>query len=153
MLRSFRRPGNNWEKDITEKIEAKGKHRFKYSVVFQNNNPETYKLSEVLRSNPYVIQRLPRSEKSTLNEKNSFIEISPSNIILKALYKEGDSFILRVYETEGKDTEVEINLYFSFKKVLVTDFIGNEKKYKVNVKGNTIKLKCSKYEILNLLIK
>jgi len=152
MLRSFKRPEDTWEKDITEKIEGKGEHRFKYSVVFQNNRPETYKMSEVLRNSPYVIQRLPGAEKSILNEKNSFIEISPSNIILTAFYKEGDRFILRAYETEGKDTELEINLNFSFQRVFVTDLIGNEIRQKVKIAGNRLKLRCSKYEILTLSI-
>jgi len=152
MIRSFKRPANTWEKDITEKIEAIGVHKFKYSITFQHGNPETHKLSEILKSNPFVIQRLPKLRENILNEKNSFIEIGCDNVILTAFYKEGNNFILRLFETSGNDTEIELNLFFNFKKVFATDILGNELKQRVRIMGNRLKLKCNKFEILTLLI-
>jgi len=134
MLRSFRRP-NNWEKDINEKIEAIGIHKFKYSLVFQNKTPKTYKLSEILRNQPIVLQKFPKFENGKFDNKNLFIKIKPENII----------------ETEGKNTDCEIELFFKPKKVKIVDLIGNEiENKKIVIEDRKIKFKIEKFEIISL---
>ncbi|MCM8804317.1 MAG: glycosyl hydrolase-related protein [Candidatus Omnitrophica bacterium] len=152
-LRSFTRHKNNWEKDINEKIEAKGKHKYRYTILFHKADSlsSVIKLSEILRNEPIVIQRFPKIEKGDLPETSSFIKIKPEYVILTSFYKEGDEFILRLYETEGKEKDISIELFFKPKKVKIIDLIGNEiKDRKVLSKCNKIKLKIKKFEILTL---
>ncbi|MGB9678350.1 MAG: glycosyl hydrolase-related protein, partial [Candidatus Ratteibacteria bacterium] len=151
-LRSFKRP-NNWEKDINEKIEAKELHRFNYSILFQKDKPETYKTSEILRNNPFVIQRFLKIKNKILDKTNSFIEIKPEDVILTALYREGESFILRLYEPEGKGKEVEIRFNFDINSVAITDICGGKIDKEFQLNGNKIKLNLSRCEIITLSIK
>lgn len=154
-LRSFKRFKSNWEKDINEKIEGKGKHKFRYTILFHKRKPlsSIIKLSEIIRNEPIVIQRLPKIEKENLSEKTSFIKIKPDNIILTTFYKEKDNFIIRLYETEGKEVECKIELFFSPKEVKIVDIIGNKiDDRKILLKENKIKLKIKKFEILTLLL-
>ena len=154
MLRSFKRPKNNWEKDINEKIEAIGTHKFKYSILFKNKTPETYNLSEILRNQPVVLQRFPELKIENLDVKNSFIKIKPENLIITSFYREKGNFILRMYETEGKETDCEIELFFKPEKVKMADLIGNEiENKKIVIEDRKIKFKIKKFEIINLVFK
>jgi hypothetical protein len=154
MLRSFKRPKNNWEKDINEKIEAIGTHKFKYSILFKNKTPETYKLSEILRNQPVILQRFPELKIENLDVKNSFIKIKLENLIITSFYSEKGNFILRMYETEGKETDCEIELFFKPEKVKIVDLIGNEiENEKIVIEDRKIKFKIKKFEIISLLFK
>ena len=152
MLRSFKRPEKTWEKDITEKIEAKGVHRFNYSILFQKGKIETYKFSEVLRNSPFVLQRFSQFKDKILDKTNSFVEIKPENVILTAFYREGESFILRLYEPEGKEKGIEIKFNFDINNVDITDILGEKIDKEFQLNGNKIKINLSRYEIITLSI-
>ncbi|MCS7181486.1 MAG: glycosyl hydrolase-related protein [bacterium] len=58
---------------------------------------------------------------------------------------------MRLYETEGKEVECEIELFFKLEKIKITDLIGNEiKDRKILLKENKVKIKIKKFEILTL---
>lgn len=152
-LRSFTRPKNNWEKDVTEKLEAKGKHKFSYTLLFHKKNllSDIVKTSEILRSEPAVIQKFPKFENGSLQKTFSFLKLKPDNVILTGFYREKDGFILRLYETQGKDDECEIELFLNSKDVKIVNLSGEEiKDREVSIAPNKIKLKIGKFEVITL---
>jgi alpha-mannosidase len=85
-----------------------GHHSFTYSIVGHNNQPQLASIpakSEEL-NNPLMAFTSPR-HKGNLGREYSFVKLSTSQIILKALKKaqNSDNYILRFYETQGKDAK------------------------------------------------
>ena len=77
--------------------------------------------------------------------RNSFVQISPDNIILTTIkYAEDnkDVWVLQWYESEGKDTEVELILPAMPKRIVGSNFLEED--------GNDIKIKQNKIRVKNL---
>lgn len=154
MLKSINVPRHRWEKDINKTIEAKGKHKFSYSVYFHRGNwqeGKVYKQARILTSEPVVVERLPEKGKE-LPDYKSFIGVYPENVILTAFYEEGKNKIIRIYETEGKKTDCEISLPFKPEKAVETNFLGKEGEKKIKIKNNKLKFSLSQWEILTLKV-
>jgi len=107
---------------------------------------------------PLIAFPLPREkEKPILPSKFSFLNLSPKNLILSALKKaEGKKdVILRFYETEGRETKAEINLFEEPKSVKMVNLLEEEEKEKreIRVKRKKISLLVKPFEIVTLKIK
>ncbi len=96
----------------------------------------------------------------------SFISISPKNVILSTLKlpqqeinkNNGNTIILRVYETEGKTVDTNISFYFPLKSAKFLNLLENEKtdvKEKIVVGGvnnNSINFIIHPFKIITLLV-
>ena len=83
----------------------------------------------------------------------SFAQIKPDNIILTCLKKseKGSGIILRFFETEGKKTQAEINLFKCPKKVELVNLL--EKKEKdMDPENKKIRVEVKPFEIVSLRI-
>lgn len=140
-----------------------GHHTFTYSIIGHENQPQFASIpskSEEL-NNPLMAFETPR-HKGTLGREFSFIKLSTSQMALKTLKKaqNDESYILRFYETQGKDAKnvtvefpseivsaVETNgveheigkADFNGKKLTFSTTAFSPKTFAVKLKGNTVK--------------
>jgi len=79
---------------------------------------------------------------SGLPESYSFVQTDKNNVIISTLKKADDdnNYIIRMYEMEGKDTEVKITFPFKIGKAWKTDMI-EENPEEIGVSGNSLVLK------------
>jgi len=132
-----------------------GKHQFTYSIYPHKGNWKTadtilrsYELNIPLKT--FVGNNL---NNGILPDTHCFVSIDKKNVIIAALKKHEYSkgIILRVYESEGKNTTVKIKVNFG-KKIFkvkeidlqeIKDFSNSEliknKTFKINLKKNEIK--------------
>ncbi len=77
-----------------------------------------------------------------LPETYGFLAIDQKNVIVSTLKKcdDDNNFIIRLYEMEGRDTEVRVTFPFKVAKAWVTDMI-EENPREIQISGNTLVLK------------
>lgn len=99
-----------WHDEFGEFIDQ-GVHEFSYSISPYESISRAEKDSEVLNAPLTTI--VETFHKGKLGSTYSGIEISKDNIVVTALkkYEDGEGWILRCYETENRDTDVEIMLF------------------------------------------
>ncbi|MBP1665127.1 MAG: man, partial [Bacteroidetes bacterium] len=140
-----------------------GHHTFTYSIVGHENQLQEASIpskSEEL-NNPLMAFETPR-HKGILGREFSFVKLSTSQVALKTLKKaqNDDSYILRFYETQGKEAKnvtvefpsaivsaVETNgveheigkATFSGNKLTFSTTAFSPKTFAVKLKGNTVK--------------
>ena len=90
---------------------------------------------------------------ATLGEKGSFVSINKNNVIISAVKKaeDDDGIILRFYETEGKDTDLEIHFQRPVRKAysatLIEKTLGE-----LPVDGNSVRFHISHNSIETIKI-
>ena len=107
----------------------RGKHRIEYALY---PHEKTWKEAATVRrameyNNPLIAQ-MSTQQKGSLPLSQSFVRVQPSNIILTSLKKEedGSGWILQWYESEGKDTEVNVKLPKQPVKALTSNFLEED---------------------------
>jgi alpha-mannosidase len=135
-------------------ITDQGKHEISYALY-----PHTGDWKKALTSkrayeyNYPLVCRVEAVHNGTLNKALSFISVSPENIILSAMKKseDGKSFVLRLYETAGKDATAVIKFSKPVAAAFVSDILENEKnKLGVAAPGTSISLPVAHNEIVTL---
>lgn len=118
-----------------------GHHTFTYSIVGHDNEPQMAaipaKADEL--NNPLMAFETPR-HKGTLGREYSFVRLSTSQVALKALKKaeESDSYILRFYETQGKEAK-DVTVEFPAEIVSASETNGVEDVIgKATIQGNKL---------------
>ena len=118
-----------------------GHHTFTYSIVGHENQPQLASIpskSDEL-NNPLMAFETPR-HKGALGRGFSFIKLSTSQITLKTLKKaqDGDRYILRFYETQGKEAK-DVTVEFPTEIVSAAETNGIEEEIgKATFKGNKL---------------
>lgn len=81
-----------------------------------------------------------RTVGARLAEKGSFVSVNKKNVIITAMKQaeDGDGIILRFFEIEGKDTDVEFRFKKALKKAFKTNLI-EEVSSEIPVRGNYLK--------------
>jgi len=118
-----------------------GHHTFTYSIVGHENQPQLASISSKSDelNNPLMAFEAPR-HKGALGREYSFIKLSTSQITLKTLKKaqDGDKYILRFYETQGKDAK-DVTVEFPTEIVSAAETNGVEEEIgKANFEGNKL---------------
>lgn len=133
----------------------RGKHYFRYSIYPHKGD---YKEAKIVQrgmefNNPLIFV-FSDSHTGEFPKKYSFIKINPQNVIVNVFKKseDGDSLILRIYETEGRDCEYEIEFFKQLKKVEKVSLTEDEVYGSVCFENNKIIDKIGKWEILTLRI-
>ena len=101
---------------------------------------------------PMKAAQSPRYSKGKLPQKNSFLSISPSTVIMSALKKadNGDGLILRLYNPTSKDIEAKIQCgYKPIKKAQMVNFL-EEPKSDLPVKSGVLALQIPHKKIVTL---
>lgn len=92
---------------------------------------------------------------ATLPASQSFLKVSPENIVVSTLKKaeDGNGSIVRFYETEGKFVRAKLTGFKPFGKVILTNMLEyDEKDLAVNADG-TVDVSVKPYEIITIRIK
>jgi len=102
------------ENDSDYQYIDQGEQKFIYILIPHKGNwqkASTIKRAESLNNPPITL--IEHCHKGGLPKEQSFIKIDKENIIVEALKKaeDSDDIILRLYETEGKPAEVNIELF------------------------------------------
>jgi alpha-mannosidase len=129
-------------------------YKFEYAVQLHDGDwreAEVYKTAQEFQNLPVAIQA---NGKGDLASEFSFLEISPSNLILSALKKaeESDEVILRFFETKGVATKASIVFFRNIKKVTQVNLLEEEEK-EIPFNGCNIELEVKPFEIVNLKLK
>lgn len=96
---------------------SQGGGKFRYSITTnkgESNNSEAIRFGWAY-ANPFLTRFIPSNQKGIFKEKEkSFFDIDRANVILLAMKRAEDEngWILRLFETEGKTTNVSICLPF-----------------------------------------
>ncbi len=121
--------------------EEKTKHKFEYSIITHKGDWRDANIPRLALEyhNPLLAYKFTPSNNGKLLEEFSFLEISPRNIIVTAMYMENEKIFLRVNETSGKESRVliKINPLFKIKEAWLVNALG-EKNEKLDVNRNTI---------------
>lgn len=102
---------------------------------------------------PYVVSPdlSHENKNAALPVSFSFASAGPDDVVMTAFKKaeDGDGYVIRIVETEGRDTNAEITLPWPPKKVIECNLIEDTMPdgAKANIDGNRISFKMGKYEI------
>lgn len=153
LINSIIKPQGTWEEHVNSSIEGIGKHQFSYSIKVSRdriNESEAIKTSLKLRNNPIVLDP-QRGLDKTLPPYYSFFSLTPEDIVVSAIYREGEDIIIRLFEPIGEKREVRLHAHFNFKEVFLEDFIGNYlEEPLIRLREEEISFEMKPYEIVTL---
>ncbi len=120
---------------------------FTYSIYPHKGN---WKEAEVFKR-AYELNYPLKYIKGKGGEK-SFLKITPQNLILEAIKESEDckGIIIRLYNVENSRGKGEIELWYSPKKVTLTNILENENNKELETDNNNIQLNYKNYEIISL---
>jgi alpha-mannosidase len=134
-----------------------GNHEFSFSFTSHKPGWENGYKSGVEANHPFFVVVDPyQMVDAELPEELSFFSLDKENVMITAVKRseDGNGLILRWYETEGKDTEMNLNSYFEIREAKAVNLIEEEEK---EIFSNTrfLPFKTSKYSIetIKLILK
>jgi alpha-mannosidase len=103
-----------------------GNHAYSH-VLTSNKAGETdgSRISKQFNDPVKVIVNPEKSAKANLAEEMEFFSIDTDNVIVSAIKKaeDGDGIVVRLYDAEGKESEVNLRAYFSLGNLEKTSII------------------------------
>lgn len=128
-----------------------GKHIFTYSIFPHKGDWKNRTVKEAISLNTPIVGTKLSPKEGKFRDRNSFIEIDNSNIILGTLKKaeEDDAIILRLYEAYGFRGKVKIRCNFNVKRAVETNLLEEELSL-INLDDNEIEVFFKPYEIKTL---
>ncbi len=133
-----------------------GSYVFKYAVIPHDGDWHEAQIHLRAREylNPPISLQVPENPEGELPSQFSFFEISPENVLVSAIKRaeEDEAVILRVYETTGEPTRVEIKSLRPFRTIRrawIADLLEREER-EIEVSDGTISLDIRPFEILTL---
>jgi alpha-mannosidase len=140
LLRSPTEPAYNTDEGI---------HRIGYSIY---PHPGTWKDGEVMRRgyefNFPLMAVVESPHPGELPSRFSFMRINPEDVIVEVLKRayDSDDFILRLYETHGKGSEVEVRVPWRISSACETDLM-ERRMGEVEFEEHLLRFELSPYEI------
>ncbi len=131
-----------------------GNHDFSFSLTSHKPGWENGYKAGVAANHPFFVVLNPyQMAKPKLPEEQSFFSIDKENIMISTVKRseDGDGFIIRWYETEGKDTEMNVNSYFKIQGAKALNLIEEELR-DIPSMGALIPYNTSKYSIETIKI-
>jgi len=108
-----------------------GDHHYHFSMVSHRPGWRNGRRAGIQANNPLVAVANPDSSaKAFLPDEMDFISTTAGNIVVSTFKKaeDDDSFILRVYDIEGRDAEARFNLFFPVKSLEAASLIEDNPK-------------------------
>lgn len=144
------RPPKSYNAPLAKEI---GKHIFKYSLCPYSGSWQENKIVRkgIEANNPLLVTNKKRNDEEILPFKKSFLKVEPSSfiIITSKLAEDKENWIIRGYESEGKESKVSLIFGFPIKRAWLSDF--KEKKEKeLQIKENKIFFEVKKFEIATI---
>ncbi|MFA6125953.1 MAG: glycosyl hydrolase-related protein [Bacteroidales bacterium] len=121
----------------------KGSHSMEFSLTTHQPGWENGYRMALQANEKLMVVVNPKSETSVLPARFSFLSVDDPNSIVSTLKKSdnADELIIRVYDQEGRDKMVQLNLFISPQAIEHTNLIEEEgKQVSRNATGMTFKL-------------
>lgn len=156
LLTTFTLPKTGWRSELNPEIEGHEPESFAYSLYPHAGDwkeGEVYRRSLETQNPLRAIVLTGENKSADLPEKQSFIKITPSSLVLSSLSMENKEIILRFYEQCGSSCKAELNLPFSVTNIVKTDFNSKEvdtRKEALQVAENKVTLNVKPWEIVTL---
>ncbi|VGO19492.1 glycoside hydrolase family 38 C-terminal domain-containing protein [Pontiella sulfatireligans] len=130
-----------------------GKQNYQYSIYTHKDDPfqgDAYTVAKSVNTplEVYWPDTLPTEQQQAF----SFLSINQPNIVLSALYYEGDAIYIRFYERSGKKTNAGINLPYLKSAEYNQVKLNHEKIREIENKNGEIELKFEPWEIVTIAI-
>ena len=151
LINSLKPGQNDWERHVNYQRDSITRHSFAWSVIFHEGDWRAAGMARMAAAVRQAAEVLAPhgNREADLPAQHSFLSIEPGNVVLSALYQEGEVTLLRVWETEGKACEMVAQLPFAPLTAAVVDLNGEalpEEAAPV-VEGATLKLKLRAWQV------
>lgn len=151
LINSVRAWPEGWEQHVNYQRDADTRHTFTWSLVFHRGDwRQAGMVQQSARLRRPVQVGLPHGtdNNADLPAEHSFGSVNAPNVVLSALYHEGASVQLRLWESQGQETEVRVTLPFRPLSACCVDFQGNaDQRLTPDLEGNTLTLKLEPWQI------
>ena len=156
LLKTIAHPTEGWERFETRLREGRGTQQFRYALLPHEGDWATAEVdreSVEFRTPLRGRWKLAPSAAHELGETESFLSCAADNVAVSSLYIEGNSVVLRLFETRGRAADnVELRLPFSPAAASKTDCLLRELEDPISVEGNTLRYSLSPWEIATFVI-
>jgi hypothetical protein len=117
----------DWEAWITKDRMALGWHEFRHRLLLHQGDWKAADVcgeSDRLRTAIQVVRPLGPVGRGLVPRPpaGDQVLVTPSNVRLSAFYQAGEGYVVRVYESAGKETEAEVRLPFAVAEARKVDF-------------------------------
>jgi hypothetical protein len=145
-----------WERNVNAAmLHAAGTHRFEDMIVIDSaERPahESVNLAYAYRLDPILLRPVHRPDSSTLLElTGSLIRVDATNVQISAAIVEGDSLLVRLWESAGRPTETRLSLPRQTREARAEDFIGRpDPSARVSLDRGSVWVTLRPWEILTI---
>ena len=147
-LISLMRSVNMWYKGPSDLAFEEGvAHTFCYSILpyVRGEKIHPAQIGRMINT-PLVTERIVDSS-GKLSLSKEFLNIEPANVVLSALKRSEDGIVLRLYESEGRDTHVKVRVCFGdYDRCLEMDMMERDIG-PVNMKDNLLEFEIKAFEV------
>lgn len=132
----------------------KGKHEFIYSLYAHSGasrDSETYKMATLLNNPPIVVSSIKTGER--MCENVPFIAVDKDNVLVETVKKaeDGNGYIVRLYETLNKRTNINVAFGFNAKEVRLNNLIEEDISL-LSENSNSVDLTLKPFDIVTLRV-
>lgn len=147
----------SWERFVTPAREGTGRHEFDYQFLLHAGD---WKKGGVVRRAlearfPILVSQLDEQlppERRDLPQEKSFLKLTGAGVQLSAFHREGNSVLIRIYESLGASTEATLEFPLVVKSARATDFNGQPAAKQVSVAGSSVRVRLEPWEIVTLAV-
>lgn len=149
---------SDWMKHSHPSVDCRGRNHFKYSVCMNVKEEELYSVMKLAKEKAFkldVTTKLGQLDGVSYPCDLSMLDMLGDSVMISAFYKEGDQFILRVYEGNGKKARLKIKSYVKLDSVRAVDFLGcpvDRNEVILSSDGCIFETDISPWEIVNLAL-
>lgn len=118
-----------WLLQTHRNINGKGVHGYKFSMYFPEEKERFAEIARFSKGKAQPIETVVKYNGVSeygLPLERSFVKSDCPNVVATAFYKENDKYVLRLYESEGQSSTVNIALSFPVHRACAADLLGNE---------------------------
>lgn len=145
---------NSWEDSVNVKsLQSVGSHSIAYGLHIGKpgeTDREAAAAARALRSPVDLVLPYVGEAAGTLPGWGGMLRMDAENLALSAFYADGDTMLLRFYETDGKRTQACIHLDTDLRCAVSENFIGQADGRTVTCDGGAIRLQVEPHEIVTL---
>lgn len=125
-----------WERQVEQStLLGKGEHLFRFALVVYSGSWQEAGVpleAETYRTQPLILEPVRRRRRETevqggvrIAKEKPLFSVKPTGVLWSALYKEGDAFCLRVFETFGREQEARVVFPKPILHAERTDLLGS----------------------------
>jgi alpha-mannosidase len=150
-------PSTDWERLVTSARAGIGRHQFDYQFLLHSGDwNKGSVVRRALEARHPILPVFPDHPKlpqeRTLPEEKSFLSLSPSTVQLSAFYRDGNRYLVRLYESAGLRAKVSIEFPFRVPSAEEVDFNGSRRGKSLTVLGSTIGFDIAPWEIVTVAV-